>query len=297
MEFKEFDKTGRKISILGVGTWQLSQDKAENIRSIQYAISRGINFIDTAEIYGTEPIVGEAISSFDREKLFIASKVWPTHFDHDSLIKACEDSLSRLHTDYIDLYQLHWPNRSVPISETMAAMEELADDGKIRYIGVSNFSLDELKEAQKVMRKHEIVSNQVEYNIVTRDIETSGMFDYCKANDTAIIAYSPLSHGKIFGNKSLLDDLAKVGRKYKASAAQIALAWLLSRDNTFPIPKASSSKHMEENIASVNIKLKEEDISFLSSLEGKYHTESIAEGHKKRKDRINDYDFKEEKVD
>lgn len=294
MKSRNFNDTRRKLSVLGVGTWQLSEDKSENIRSIRYAIDKGINFIDTAEVYGSESTVGESISNFDRESLFIASKAWPTHFGHDSLIKACEDSLSRLCTDYLDLYQLHWPNRSVPISETMGAMEELVDKGKIRYIGVSNFSFEELQEAQENMKKYRIVSDQVEYNIVTRDIETNGLFDYCIFNNISIIAYSPLSHGKIFKNEELLKDLSKIGEKYKASAAQIALAWLLSRDDTFPIPKASSPEHMEENIASAEIELDKEDIFFLSGLESKYYTQPLAEEHRKKEDIINDYNFKHE---
>ncbi len=280
MEYREFNKTGKKISAIGIGTWQLSgEDK--NIEAIKYAIENGVNFIDTAEVYGTEPIVSEAIRDFEREDLFIASKVWPTHFHYDELIKACENSLSRLKMEYLDLYQLHWPNSAVPIEETMRAMEKLVEDGKIRYIGVSNFYLDDLKKAQSVMKKQEIVSDQVEYNIVTRDIEKDGLFDYCNKNGIAIIAYSPLSHGKIFEKSALLSDLQKIGRRYSATPAEMSLAWLLSRENVFPIPKASNVEHMKENVNSVNIKLNDKDLHFLSGLEEKYHVESIAKQHTK----------------
>mgnify|MGYP001626353305 CR=1 FL=1 len=280
MEYREFNKTGKKISAIGIGTWQLSgEDK--NIEAIKYAIENGVNFIDTAEVYGTEPIVSEAIRDFEREDLFIASKVWPTHFRYDELIKACENSLSRLKMEYLDLYQLHWPNSAVPIEETMRAMEKLVEDGKIRYIGVSNFYLDDLKKAQSVMKKQEIVSDQVEYNIVTRDIEKDGLFDYCNKNGIAIIAYSPLSHGKIFEKSALLSDLQKIGRRYSATPAEMSLAWLLSRENVFPIPKASNVEHMKENVNSVNIKLNDKDLHFLSGLEEKYHVESIAKQHTK----------------
>ena len=297
MEMKEFNKTGNKISVIGVGTWQLSDDREGNINSIRYAIDQKVNFIDTAEIYNTEDIVGEAIRTYDRENLFIASKVWPAHFRYDDVIKACDGSLSRIGTKYLDLYQLHWPNKAIHIEETMKAMEKLVDDGKIKNIGVSNFSLEDLKEAQGAMKKYEIASNQVEYNIVTRDIESSGLFDYCRENHIAIIAYSPLSHGKIFGNKSLLNDLQTIGSKYNATPAQVALAWLLQRDNTFPIPKASNAEHMKEDLKAIDIKLSKEDLDSLSKLDSKYHMESIAKQHVERSDKINSYDFKEEKTE
>ncbi len=296
MEFKEFNRTNRKISVLGVGTWQLSSNVDENVNSIKYALDNGVNFIDTAEIYNTEDIVGKAIKNYEREKLFIASKVWPTHFHYDDVITACENSLKKLETNYLDLYQLHWSTKSIDIKETMKAMEKLKEDGKIMNIGVSNFSLEELKEAQAVMTKFEIASNQVEYSIVTRDIEKEGIFDYCKDNGIAIIAYSPLSHGKIFNNQELVNDISKIGKKYGKNPAQIALSWLLHRENTFPIPKASNLEHMKENITAADIKLSDEDLSFLSSLESKYYTEPISKQHRKNEDKINNYDFKQEKV-
>ncbi len=293
---KEFNKSKRSISVLGIGTWELSDNIDENVNSIKYAIDNGINFIDTAEIYNTEPVVAKAIKGYNRENLFLASKVWPTHFNYDAVINACENSLKKLEIDYLDLYQLHWPSKSVDIKETMRAMEKLKEDGKIRNIGISNFSLDETKEVQNAMSKYELSSNQVEYSIITRDIEKEGLFDYCRENKIAIIAYSPLSHGKLFQNKDLLEEIANVGRKYDKTPAQIALSWLLNRENTFPIPKASNVKHMEEDLKSVDIKLSSEDIEFLSGLENKYYTEPISKQHKKKEDRINSYNFKQEKT-
>jgi hypothetical protein len=296
MEMKEFNKINNKISALGVGTWELSNDREENIKCIKYAVDRGITFIDTAEMYNTEDVVGDAIKGYERAKLFIASKVWPTHFRYDDVIKACEASLKKLGTGYLDLYQLHWPNKSVQIKETMRAMEKLKENGKIKNIGISNFSLGEMKEAQSVMAKYELASNQVEYSIVTRDIEKTGVFEYCLENHIAVIAYSPLSHGKIFKNPELLNDINKIANKYSKSAAQIAISWLLHRENTFPIPKASNTEHMKENIEAEGIKLNKEDLTFLSGLESKYYTEPIANQHKKNEDKVNSYNFKEEKI-
>lgn len=296
MDVKEFNNTRRKISVMGVGTWMLSDDKAANISSLRYAMDNGVNFIDTAEMYGTENVVGEAIRGRNRGGLFIASKVWPTHFEHDSLIKACTASLEKIGTDYLDLYQLHWPNKSVEISETMKAMEELVSEGKIRSIGVSNFSLEELKNAQAAMSKYEIASNQVEYSVVTREIEDEGLFDYCKNSKIAIIAYSPLSHGKLFENHSLISELNAIGSKYGKTPAQLALNWLMQRENTFPIPKASNVVHMKEDIESAGFRLEKNDVEVIEGMYSKYYKPSISKTHRTHGDKLNSYNFKEEKT-
>ncbi|WP_237265181.1 aldo/keto reductase [Thermoplasma sp. Kam2015] len=277
----EFDGTGRNVSVIGVGTWSLEGSRSDNIRSIRYAIDHGINFIDTAEMYGTEDIVGEAIKGYDREDLFIATKVWPTHFSYHDVIRSCEESLKKLKTDYIDLYQLHWPNPSISIKETMSAMEHLVDEGMIRYIGISNFSVKETEEAMKAMAKYRIVSNQLEYNVATREIEDDGVYDLCKKNGMAIIAYSPLSHGKIFDNEVILDKLKAIGRKYNRSPAQVALNWIISK-GAFPIPKASSIDHMAENVASADFTLSDEDMRSLDSIYRDHPIRSIARRYKNR---------------
>ncbi len=271
MKLREFGTTGKKLSALGIGTWEIGTDINKNIESIKYALDNGINFIDTAEMYGTEPIVAKAIKGYRRSDIFIATKVWPDHFDHDSVIKACNGSLKKLETNYIDLYQLHWPSKTVPINETMKAMEELIDEGKVHYIGISNFSVDQTKEAIESMKKYEIVSNQVEYSLVTRDIEISGLYDFCRDTKIAVIAYSPLSHGKIFSKIEMIDELEKIGTSYNATASQMALAWLMNRDNVFPIPKASNKEHMKENISSADIKIKPEDMKKMDKMEAKYY--------------------------
>ena len=141
-------------------------------------ITLGACFIDTAESYGTEEVVGLAIQGI-RKEIFLATKVSPRHFRHADVIAAADASLKRLNTDYVDLYQLHWPNYTVPIEETMGAMEQLVDSGKVRFIGVSNFFVRDLKRAQKAMRKHKIVSNQVRYNLIDRTVETD-LLEYCR---------------------------------------------------------------------------------------------------------------------
>ncbi len=279
MNFKEFGNTGKKLSALGIGTWDIGNNINENVESIKFAIDSGINFIDTAEMYGTEPVVARAIKGYDRSGLFIATKVWPDHFSHDAVIKSCNDSLKKLETDYIDLYQLHWPSKTIPIGETMKAMEELKEQGKIRYIGISNFSVDQTKEAMESMNKYEIASNQVEYSMVTRDIECSGLYDFCRNNKIAVIAYSPLSHGKIFSKKKMIEELSKIGAHYGATASQMALAWLMNKENVFPIPKATNGTHMKENIGSTEIMINPEDKKKMDAMEGKYYEDSIASRH------------------
>ncbi|MEM3245151.1 MAG: aldo/keto reductase [Candidatus Micrarchaeaceae archaeon] len=275
MEKKNFDGADIKVSELGIGTWQLTGSEQENIAALKYALDNGVNFIDTAEIYGTESIVGKAIKAKNRKELFIATKLWTSNFRYDDAIKACYASLERLGTSYVDLYQLHWPNKDVPIAETMKAMEKLADEGKIRSIGVSNFSVEELKEAQEAMPKYKIASNQVEYSIVTRDIESEGLIDYCKKEGIEIIAYSPLAHGKIFEDKELVGLLEGIGKKYNKTPAQVAINWLIKKE-VFPIPKASNIMHVKENIAATEFSLSNEDMKSIEEAYAKHRKDPLA---------------------
>jgi diketogulonate reductase-like aldo/keto reductase len=258
MIYKEFGKTREKLSALGLGTWQLGRDPMIEIKAIRAGIDAGINFIDTAEIYGSEPIVKRALQG--KKNIFIATKVWPTHFHYDDVIKSCNQSLHELGLNKIDLYQLHWPNKFIPIEETMRAMEDLVKEGKIKYIGVSNFDKDQLINAQSVMKKEEIVSNQVEYSIVVREPEKT-LIPYCKKEKISIIAYSPLGHGKLFSSryKPLLDALSVIGKPYKKTATQVALNWLLNKKEIFPIPKVSTPEHALEDAASASFKIKPKD--------------------------------------
>lgn len=259
MEYKTLGNTREKISAIGVGTWKMGINLEEEIKAIRTAIEEGVNLIDTAEMYGTEHIVREAIDEYDN--IFVATKVSPSHFRHDDLIRACNASLERLGVREIDLYQLHWPNLNVPIRETMQAMEELVKQGKIRHIGVSNFSVSELKEARAVLKSNDIVSNQVEYSMLVRDPE-EGLLDYCKREHITLIAYSPLARGALFGKKydALRKKLDDVGRKYEKSASQVALNWLIRKEPVIAIPKASNAEHARENAEAAGFKLSEHDV-------------------------------------
>jgi diketogulonate reductase-like aldo/keto reductase len=267
IEYKELGKTGEKIPALGLGTWGIggfsypdySNDELA-IEIIRFAVEIGMNFIDTAEMYGaghSEELIGEAIKGI-REKVFIATKVLPTNFRYEDVIKACERSLRRLKTSYIDLYQLHWPNPSIPIKETMRAMEKLVNEGKIRYIGISNFSVEETIEAMNALSKYEIVSNQVEYSLLVRDIEKD-LLEFCRKNKITIIAYSPLARGELLKGK-YYEFLSKIGKKYNKTAAQVALNWLIIKENVVAIPKAFSKAKIVENMGAYGWKLSDEDL-------------------------------------
>ena len=188
-----------------MGTWRLGGSFVPDysgdqmaIESLRAGIGLGLTMIDTAEGYAaghSEELVGEAVKGM-RESVFIATKVSRAHLSYDGVLRAAEASLKRLNTSYIDLYQVHWPNPSIPIKETMSAMERLVDEGKIRFIGVSNFSVELLAEAQEYLTKYRIASNQVEYNILDKHIEKD-LLPLAEKESITIIAYSPLAVGAV----------------------------------------------------------------------------------------------------
>lgn len=265
MDFIELGKTGEKIPELGMGTWKIGAEPEKSLEALETGISLGMKFIDTAEMYGTEEIVGKAIKG---NEIFVATKVSPHHFRHDDVIKACEASLERLDVKQIDLYQLHWPNKSVPVTETMRAMEELVKSGKVRHIGVSNFSIEELRDAQLCMKSSRIVSNQIEYSILDRDPE-NGMLEFCRKEGVTVIAYSPLAQGALYKRKNakILGLLESIGKRHKKTPTQVALNFLLS-SGVAAIPKASSKEHVTENAGAVGWRLTEAERSEVSSFLG-----------------------------
>jgi diketogulonate reductase-like aldo/keto reductase len=249
-----------------MGTWNMGstlseRERTEQVMALRRGIELGMNLIDTAESYGagrSEELVAEAIRDV-RESVFIATKVSGEHLHYDDLIASCERSLRRLGTKYIDLYQIHWPNSRIPQRETMTAMEKLVREGKVRYIGVSNFGVRELREAQDALTTSELVSNQVEYSMTSRSIEDE-ILPYCEKEGITIIAYSPLAHGNIprsaFPNE-VLD-------RYRATPAETMLAWVVRRQSVIAIPKAASIEHVEENAGAADLRISEEDYDLLS---------------------------------
>lgn len=253
MEFRELGHTGEKVSTIGMGTWKMgvAGQKSAEVKALRRGIELGINLIDTAERYGagkSEEVVAEAIRGL-RDKVLIATKVAPEHFNHDNVISSCEGSLRRLGVSQIDLYQLHWPSTTIPIRETIGAMEELVRAGKVRYIGVSNFSVQQTDEAQAGLSKSEIVANQVEYSLKNRAVE-SDILPYCNREKMSLIAYSPLAQGSIESKipKELL-------AKYKMTPAQMMLNWVTRDEQVLAIPKAADIAHLEQNASSVDARL------------------------------------------
>jgi diketogulonate reductase-like aldo/keto reductase len=277
MQCKQTDK-GIRLSVLGVGTWGLggkytadySRD-AESIKSISTAIDLGLTHIDTAAYYGqghTEELVGKAIKPYEREDLFITTKVYRTELSYDKFISSVKKSLSRMEIDYADLCLIHWPSPEVPLSETIRALETCVDEGLTRFIGVSNFSASLLNEAQSYLSKHDLVVDQILFNLARfhktyfNGLSVSELQRYCKENDIFIVAWSPLEEGKLTKpGYPVLDELVK---EYQKTPAQISLNWLISQDNVVAIPKSSSLEHLKENLGAIGWALKPSDFNRLT---------------------------------
>ena len=265
MRSKEFAKTGRKVSEIGMGTyydpfWVATalmgwrRGGAAKVDSIVAGLDAGITLVDTAEIYGSEPLVARALRGRKRDEVFLATKVWPNHLHRDSLIRSFNKSLKRLGTPYLDLYQVHWPNPRVPIRESMDAMQQLIDEGKLMHPAVSNFNLEQLKEAQSALPKAELASVQLEYSLIQRRVE-DGILRFCDEQKVALLAYYPLGHGKLPSDHRL----EAVSASHGKSRAQVALRWLAERPNVFPIPRASRAEHVRENSGASDWQLSDEE--------------------------------------
>jgi diketogulonate reductase-like aldo/keto reductase len=261
VEFKELGKSGHKIPVLGLGTWGIgggfspsASGDDESLRALQLGLELDMRFIDTAEMYGhghSEEIVAKAVKS-QRDNVFIASKVSREHLHYDDVIRSCESSLKRLETDHVDLYQVHWPNDNIPIAETIKAMEHLAAEGKIHHIGVSNFSVQQTKEAQNALSKVSLASNQVEYSLLDRSIEAD-LLSYAEKEHITIIAYTPVAKGQIAkgGRDERWHVLDEICSNHRKTRTQVALNWLLAKKPVVAIPKAVSLKHVQENAGAV----------------------------------------------
>jgi diketogulonate reductase-like aldo/keto reductase len=252
---KELGETGAQIPEIGLGTWQYTSGPGP----LRKGLEAGAYLVDTAESYGTEPAVAEAIAG-RRERVFLATKVSPAHFRKRDVIKAADASLRRLRTDLIDLYQLHEPSGSIPLEETLGAMEELVDAGKVRFVGVSNFSLAQLKQAQSAMHRHPIVSNQVRYNLIDRTISDE-LLPYCQAHHITVIAYSPLGRGL----QHILDcdasgALKQIGDALGRTQSQVALNWCIAQTGVVAIPGSNSESHIVENCGASGWRLNPEQL-------------------------------------
>jgi aryl-alcohol dehydrogenase-like predicted oxidoreductase len=284
MELVVLGRSGGAVSAIGTGTWQAGDDTwgpdvndRDCIAAIVRATELGMTLVDTAENYGrghSEEVVGKAIRKAGRGKIFVATKVSDHHLRPVDVGKACAASARRLGIRHIDLYQVHWtdPYDQVPLRRTMRAMERLEREGKVEHIGVSNFAVRDLEEARSALSRTDIVSNQVQYNLLHRNIEEE-VLPYCRRERISILAYSPLARGALTGKyrptkrpsdsvrardvffraanlrriRRLTDAMDRIAKRRGKTMAQVALAWLRSHPGVIPIPGAKRPAQAEQN--------------------------------------------------
>lgn len=251
---------GDKVPALGQGTWYMGDSaarRAEEIAALQAGIDLGMTLVDTAEMYGngrSEELVGEAVAG-RRDQVFLVSKVLPSNASLLGTKKACERSLKRLRTDVIDLYLLHWQG-SYPFEDTIEAMMDLKQEGKIRHWGVSNMDVDEMGEIVSIRKGNTCAVNQVLYNLSRRGVEFD-LLPWCREHKVPVMAYSPIEQNRILNDRALVS----IARRHGATPAQTALAWVLRNPGIIAIPKAGKVEHVRENAASLSVTLTPEDLA------------------------------------
>ena len=250
-------QNGTKVPKLGFGTWLIKGPQC--VKAVQMALEIGYRHIDTAQIYGNESEVGEALkqSRIAREQIFLVTKVWRDSLSSKEVMSSTEESLKKLKTDYVDLLLIHWPNITVPLEETLSTMQKLIEQKKTKWIGVSNFPVELIETSKKLAP--EVICNQVEYHPfldqrpVLKAVGKYNMF---------LTAYSPLARNRVFKNKIL----QKMGDKYSKTAGQIVLRWLIEQKNVVAIPKAAKQKHAESNFNIFDFQLSESDRLILGNM-------------------------------
>jgi diketogulonate reductase-like aldo/keto reductase len=256
--------SGQLIPTLGMGTWRIGESahqRQDEIAALRHGLDLGMTLIDTAEMYGeggAEIVIAEAIAHC-RPSVFLVSKVYPHNATRQGTIAACDRSLKRLKTDYLDLYLLHWRG-SVPLVETLEALQGLKQVGKIREFGVSNFDADDMEEVFALKEGGAIATNQVLYNLSRRGVEWD-LLPWCRQHRIPVMAYSPVEQGRLLKNSAL----QAIAQQRGGTAAQIAIAWLLQQEQVIVIPKSSSIKHIEQNYAALNLELSAADLEALDA--------------------------------
>ena len=297
MDYRHLGKSDLRVSAIGLGSWQYGSEgwgfgvdfqERDAVKTVERALELGINFIDTAEVYGSgrsEEIVGKTLRG-RREELVIATKVSRRHLRYQDVLAAAEGSLKRLGIQEIDLYQIHWPNQYVPLKETMRALEELVEAGKVRYLGLSNFPVSLMQEAASHLNKAELVSNQVKYNLLQRDVEAE-VLPYCRRQGMSVIAYSPIAKGLLTGKYSktnvpedmvrgrdplfsnpenleaclgVVDVLRAIASSRGKTVVQVALNWITRDLGVVAIVGAKRPGQIEENVGAVGWELSDEEL-------------------------------------
>ncbi len=269
-------KSGKPIFPIGIGMWDVSSafeadplekykgtrpvygNEEAEIDALRYSLSSGQNHIDCAELYGafyTDEVVGRAIAGLPREDLFIGDKLWKTSIGPGLVRPTVEKMLEKLGTDYIDLLYIH--NAWDGWQEAVPQIDELIDEGVVRYFGVSNFTVGQMQEAM-ALAKHPLAANQVRFNVLHKKEADDEFRTFCRENDAQIVAFQPLKRQAVLENKTV----QAIAKAHDASPAQVALAWLVAK-GALPIPKAMKKEHINENCAAVNVKLSEQDVRAL----------------------------------
>ncbi|CAN5115507.1 aldo/keto reductase [soil metagenome] len=262
-----------ELPVFGLGTWTMGgrlehdihNDDQRNISAIKNAIEAGITHIDTAEKYAAgyaETLVGKAIRGYDRKDLFLVTKIAEEHLHYNDVETSLHHSLERLQIDYIDMYMVHGPSPTIPIEETMEALDDLVDKGFIKNLALSNFTVERFEKAQRAS-KHKIVAGQYHFNLKYREPERKNILDYCQSHDVMFIAWRPIQKGIIaMTNSPLLKQLCK---KYTKTPTQIAINWLISQKNVVTLSKMSTQEHLEENLGALGWSLEKEDVQKLTT--------------------------------
>ncbi len=256
MKYVEFGR--EKAPALGLGTWQI---RGENCtKTVKSALELGYRNIDTAQMYGNEDKVGEGISrsGTDRKEIFLTTKIANDNHAHQDVLDSMAESLKRLRTDYVDLLLIHWPNKSVPLGETLKAMNELANEGKVLHLVVSNFSVEEMEKARG-LSDEPVVCNQVEMHPFYRPEK---VVKYCQEKGAIFTSYSPLGRGKVMDNEIL----RSIGEKHGKSASQVVLRWHVQKDNVMVIPKSASRQHQKENLDIFDFELAGQDMEKIDDM-------------------------------
>jgi diketogulonate reductase-like aldo/keto reductase len=263
-------KSGRAVHSIGIGTWGFGGKREPEpagdsaaVEAIRYSVSKGQNHIDTAEMYGgghTDEVVGQAIAGLEREDLFIADKLWQDSVAASRVRPAVKAMLKKLGTDYLDALYIHYPWDDLPWREAIPQINELIDEGIVRYFGASNFNLDQLEEAIG-LSQHPVVLAQVCFNVIYKQDAPEKLRQFCRSHDIQVVAYRPLERGAVLEDP-IVEAIAK---QHKVSPSQVALAWLIARQ-ALPIPKATSRQNIDNNLGAMDVKLSPEDLARLDKL-------------------------------
>jgi diketogulonate reductase-like aldo/keto reductase len=274
--------SGKELNPIGIGTWDINSkinpdkvsskykgvepvmgDEDRAIDAIRYSISIGQNNIDCAELYGsfyTDEVVGLAIGGQSRNDIFVGDKLWKTSLAKGTVRPTFDTMLKKLKTDYLDMLTIHAPFADAPWQEAIPQIDELINEGVVHHFGVSNFTIDQMKEAM-ALSSHPLEANQMNFNLLYRDEVNQEFIDFCKENNIALIAYQPIKRGEVLHNEVII----KIAKNHSATPAQVALAWLL-RVGALPIPKSLSKEHIDENLASLDLKLTDEEFTELNAI-------------------------------